>query len=57
MSKNLIFLGLAIGLLNPAIADDTLKGGSYKNSGSDFPRHVTASESSRPPGGCRCWSS
>lgn len=47
--SKVIFLGLAVGLLNPAMADDSLKGGGYKNSSSDFPQHVTASESSRAP--------
>ncbi|MDG4554821.1 MAG: hypothetical protein P9E24_11340 [Candidatus Competibacter sp.] len=45
-----VFLGLAVGLLQPAIADDTLKGG-YKNSSSDFPRHVVSSASSPPLAG------
>lgn len=47
--SKVIFLGLAIGLLNPAMADDTLKGGGYNNLSNDFPRHVTASESPRVP--------
>lgn len=44
-----VFLGLAIGLLNPALADDLLRGGRYNNASSDFPRHVTASENPRAP--------
>lgn len=47
--SKVIFLGLAVGLFNPAIADDALKGGGYNKSSSDFPRHVTASESPRAP--------
>lgn len=47
--SKIIFLGLAASLFNPAIADDALKGGGYKNSGSDFPRHVTSSPSPRAP--------
>lgn len=47
--SRVIFLGLAVGLLNPAIADDLLQGGRYNKSSSDFPRHVTASESPRAP--------
>jgi len=44
-----VFLGLAVGLLQPAIADDTLQGGGYKNSSSDFPRHVVGSANPRLP--------
>lgn len=44
-----VFLGLAVGLLQPAIADDTLKGGGYKNSSSDFPRHIVGSANPRLP--------
>jgi len=47
--SRVIFLGLAVGLLNPAVANDLLQGGRYTDRSSDFPRHVTASESSRAP--------
>lgn len=47
--SKVVFLGLTIGLLNPAMADDTFKGGGYKDRSSDFPRHVTASERPRAP--------
>jgi len=42
-----VFLGLSIGLLNPATADDLLRGGRYNDSSSDFPRHITASQNPR----------
>ncbi|HHW78698.1 MAG: hypothetical protein IPK64_21535 [bacterium] len=44
-----VFLGLTIGLLSPAVADDLLQGGRYKEKSTDFPRHVTASENPRAP--------
>ncbi len=44
-----VFLGLTIGLLNPALADDQSQTGGYKNSSGDFPRHVTATKNPRPP--------
>jgi len=44
-----VFLGLTIGLLSPAVADDLLQGGRYKDKSTDFPRHVTASENPRAP--------
>lgn len=45
--SRVIFLGLAVGLLNPAVADDTLNRGGYKNKSSDFPQHITARQSPR----------
>lgn len=44
-----IFLGLSIGLLDPATANDLLRGGRYNDSSSDFPRHVTPDQNPRPP--------
>lgn len=44
-----VFLGLAVSLLQPAIANDTLQVGGYQNSSSDFPRHVVGSTNPRLP--------
>ena len=45
-----VFLGLSISLLGPAIADDLLQGGRYNNRSSDFPRHAVASQNPRAAG-------